>query len=68
MGDKIDTVLKSWYLLESVQPKELPKSVEVIKGTLFMHQEDVPELMPVEICTQKIPLLEMRISRKKKRY
>lgn len=52
MGDKIDTVLKSWYLLESVQPKELPNSGAVLKGTLFMHQEDVPELIPVELSAK----------------
>jgi len=52
MVNKVDTVLNAWYLLESIQPKELPKSGEALKGNLFMHQEDVPRLMPVELSAK----------------
>ncbi|WP_241774477.1 AAA domain-containing protein [Lysinibacillus sp. FJAT-14222] len=45
----MNTVLESWYLLESVQPKELPKLEGALEGKLFMHQEKVPKIAPIKL-------------------
>ncbi len=52
MENKINAVLKSWYLLEAIQPKELPKLGEAIEGNLFVHQEKVPKIKPIELSTR----------------
>ncbi|KYG92046.1 hypothetical protein A0U40_03655 [[Bacillus] sp. KCTC 13219] len=47
MENKTDTVLNAWYLLEAIQPKELPKEGEWKEST-FTHKRKVPHLAPVE--------------------
>ncbi|MGE7947189.1 AAA domain-containing protein [Lysinibacillus sp. NPDC093688] len=49
MVSKINTVLESWYILESIQPKELPKLGGSLEGKLFLHQEKVPKIAPIEL-------------------
>ncbi len=48
MANNINAVLNAWYLLEAIQPKELPKKGE-LESYLFTHKKKVPKLAPVEV-------------------